>query len=336
MLRRFRVAVCLLLIFLSPGYLFGQNQGAPANPETPALLKQGDAALAARHFSEAEKSFKKAAKLEHDQCAACYVGLAQVKNSMGDTGAALSDCDRALASAPNDQQRAQIHDLRGDILLQTGDPKKMAAAESEYRTSLQLDSSEPLYHLKLAIALFKQSRDSEGQQEISSYVNVAPAGSEYISYSRKLAANPRRARENFAPEFSLTTVKGEALSLNDLGGRIVVLDFWATWCPPCRESVPELKDMTRKYSPEKLVLISISADQDEKQWREFIAKKNMDWAQYWDRDGKMRKLMNVHAFPTYLVIDPDGVIRERIVGMNPQDSIVHRLKEKLQIMWPKG
>ena len=124
-------------------------------------------------------------------------------------------------------------------------------------------------------------------------------------------------------------MQGQDISLRQLVGKTVVLDFWATWCPPCRESVPELKELTRKYPSGLLVVISISADEEEKKWRDFIAKKGMDWPQYLDSDHGMRKLFAVNSFPTYLVIDGEGVVRKRIVGLNPQESVIHRLKDEL-------
>lgn len=147
-----------------------------------------------------------------------------------------------------------------------------------------------------------------------------------------MLADPRRARAGIAPEFERTTLEGQQLSLSHLAGRVVVLDFWATWCPPCRTSVPELRELTRKYPTDKLVLISVSADKDEKEWREFVAKKNMDWAQYRDRDHKQLDAFAIRAFPTYLVIDGDGVVQERITGLNPQESVVHRLQATLRRM----
>ena len=110
------------------------------------------------------------------------------------------------------------------------------------------------------------------------------------------------------------------------------MDFWATWCPSCRESVPELKDLTRKYPSDRLVLISISADEDENSWKEFIAKKKMDWPQYHDSDRTIMRAFGVHSFPTYLVMDGEGIIRQRIVGLNPRETVVHRLKETLRSM----
>jgi hypothetical protein len=72
------------------------------------------------------------------------------------------------------------------------------------------------------------------------------------------------------------------------------------------------------------------------QGREFVEKKKMDWLQYRDADDHVVRAMGIHAFPTYVVIDPEGVIRERIVGENPQQSISGKLKDKLQKMMAQG
>lgn len=61
----------------------------------------------------------------------------------------------------------------------------------------------------------------------------------------------------------------------------------------------------------------------------------MDWAQYWDQDQKMRQLFDVREFPTYIVIDRDGVIRDRIVGLNEKQSVIARLKQSLETLTPQ-
>ena len=99
-------------------------------------------------------------------------------------------------------------------------------------------------------------------------------------------------------------------------------------------SVPQLKELTQKYPRTKLVLISISADSNQQSWREFITTRKMDWPQYRDSDGGIRKSFAVHAFPTYLVIDPEGFIQQRIVGLDPQQTVVFRLKDALRTMPP--
>ena len=92
-----------------------------------------------------------------------------------------------------------------------------------------------------------------------------------------------------------------------------------------RESVPELRDLIRKYDPAKLVLISISADDDETAWNQFITDNKMTWPQYRDADKRLVNAFTVRAYPTYLVIDGDGVITDRIIGADPQQSVVKQL-----------
>src|SRR5207248_2975337 len=115
---------------------------------------------------------------------------------------------------------------------------------------------------------------------------AAPTGPG-TDYARKLIENPKRARGAYAPDFQVVTQTGDSLSSQSLAGKIVVLDFWATWCPPCRASLPELKELTKKYSSSNVVLLSLSADDNEIAWRDFISKKQMNWPQYWDKDHHM-------------------------------------------------
>jgi peroxiredoxin len=258
------------------------------------------------------------------------MAAAQYKLAMPDD--ALSNCDKALSSTTEDSLRASAHALKANILTSLGnDPKRLKSAESEYRAALVTENGVSMLHLDLGVLLLRESQQAEGFQELNTYLRLSPNG-DRVEYVKKLLANPRHAADELAPNFQVRTMQGDDISLAQLAGRVVVLDFWATWCPPCVESVPELKDLTKKYPREKLVLLSVSADENEDQWRAFIAKKNMDWSQYWDHDGGIRRIFGVHAFPTYLVIDKDGFIEQRIVGLNPQQSVVARLKTELQGM----
>lgn len=317
--------------FLGWGPIHAQT--SDADPAA-ALLKQGKDAMAARHYDEALKAFKKANQLRHDSCADCYFEMAVAQTKMGEIDDALKNCDRAISCASDDPVRIMSHTLKGNILQNMGgDPKKLREAESEFESALQEDANDAQAHFNLGVLQLRLSHEAKGISELNNYLRLEPQGPD-AAYARKLIANPKEAEYPLAPSFSVQTLDGQQVSLQQLTGRIVVMDFWATWCRPCRDSVPELKTLTKKYPPSKLALISFSADDDQQAWRDFIPKHDMEWPQYWDGDGRIRAAFGVHAFPTYLVIDQEGFIRERIVGLNPQLSIVGRLKDTLQTMLP--
>jgi thiol-disulfide isomerase/thioredoxin len=109
----------------------------------------------------------------------------------------------------------------------------------------------------------------------------------------------------------------------------VLLDFWASWCGPCRSALPGLKRLQAIYG-DRLQVISISADDDEQTWRAFVASHDMRWEQHFDGDGSLRAQYNVDAFPTYVLLGPDGKILQRLVGEDPTESIAERLGPDLR------
>jgi len=325
---------CLVVLGLSVfSALLAAQQSASPDAELAAQIQQGKKDLQEHKYKEALDILKSANKREHDSCAECNFLLAIVYYNLRDQSHALESCDKAIKSPGSDGVRAAAHNLKGTLLLASAgdDRKKMQGAEAEFQSAVQLDPKTPVFHLNLAKALLSESQDDAAKKELQVCLDCGP-DAKMKDEAEKIMANPKLGRSELAPDFELTTMQGQQLSLKTLAGRVVVMDFWATWCPPCRESVPELKELTRKYPSEKLVLISVSADEKDDQWRDFVAKKKMDWAQYRDSDGKIRQAFGVYSFPTYMVIDGDGVIRERMTGLNPQQTVVHRLKATLGAM----
>lgn len=332
-MHRFLLLLVCSVSIATSSLLFAQEKPSALDPAVQQQYQSGSQALSAGKDKEAIDAFKRANKLARNPCAECFLGLAIAYTRLGELKNALDSCDRASAAAADNSNKAAAHALSGKALLTIGKPddKRLGQAEQEFRTAIVLEGKDPVLHLDLAIALLRQSKDDQAREELEKCIALNP-GPAIDEQAKMLLANPRRAREEFAPDFQVTTLQGEELVLKQMTGKIVVLDFWATWCPTCRESVGELKELSRKYRSDKVVLISISADENEAAWRDFVAKKKMEWPQYRDADNKLTKSFGIHAFPTYMVIDGDGVIKQRIVGMNPQESVVYRLKATLAAM----
>jgi thiol-disulfide isomerase/thioredoxin len=124
------------------------------------------------------------------------------------------------------------------------------------------------------------------------------------------------ARKRVAPNFHVVGLDSKAISMENLAGQVVRIDFWATWCGPCKNALPHLREIAPKFLGQPLVIISISLDADEGTWRDFVAKNGMTWAQFRDGgfDGPMATQFNVKAIPTTFSIDADGFVQDRQVG----------------------
>jgi thiol-disulfide isomerase/thioredoxin len=96
----------------------------------------------------------------------------------------------------------------------------------------------------------------------------------------------------------------------------VLIDFWATWCPPCREALPHMREIANKFQGQPLVVLSVSLDQDEQKWKDFIGKNEMTWPQYRDGGltGPIAKMFGTEAIPHTFTIDADGVLQEEHIG----------------------
>src|SRR5262249_4216967 len=131
---------------------------------------------------------------------------------------------------------ARAHSVKGLSLqlLAEQDATKLAEAEQEFRQALIVDpdSLTADLHFNLGFILMLQRRDDEGIAEMKREIELRPHGTT-AERARELINNPRRAREKYAPEFSMVASNGQTLTLESLQGKVVLLDFWDTSCRPC-------------------------------------------------------------------------------------------------------
>jgi thiol-disulfide isomerase/thioredoxin len=283
------------------------------------FLAQGDAFVSEKNYEQALGAYRHADELAHHASVACYLRIIQAQRGLGDLDAALQTARNAVAAARNDRPlAARTHLIRGAILVSMaaapGD-KRLREAEQEFREALSLDPAQVIGRKNLGITLIREGREPEGIAELKAYVaspNVDPGS---IEETRKIIANPIRGIHPFAPEFSFATLEGAKMSNAALQGKVVLLDFWGTWCPPCRASVPILQTLHRKFANQAFELVGVSSDDDESVWKSFITANHMSWREYLDLTGEVRSQFEIDSFPTYIVLDKEGVILFRQSGL---------------------
>jgi thiol-disulfide isomerase/thioredoxin len=129
-----------------------------------------------------------------------------------------------------------------------------------------------------------------------------------------------------APSFELSDLRGQTVSLSQFKGKIVILDFWATWCGPCRLSMPLLEKL-QKENPNDLKLLAINLEEPLDLVRDYVARQNINTTVLLDSEGKVGRIYGSESIPMQVLIDKKGIIRDVKVGFSP--SMGEQLRKQL-------
>jgi thiol-disulfide isomerase/thioredoxin len=220
--------------------------------------------------------------------------------SLTEDATVLSDAHTVLGRALKDGEKARVKK----------DSERLRAAEQAFRKALALsEGRSDAAQLALAETLYRLDRGEEARTVLTELLERPAVLEAAAARARLMLASPRCAMEPCLPEMSFVTSEGDHVSPEDLRGRVVVFSFWATWCPPCVEAVPELKRLHSRYANGPFVMIGVNADHEEGVAERFVEKNQMRWAQViGEGSGRLMSAMAVHAFPTEMVFDHEGVL----------------------------
>jgi thiol-disulfide isomerase/thioredoxin len=135
-----------------------------------------------------------------------------------------------------------------------------------------------------------------------------------------------------SPDFELYTLDGEAIKLSDYFGKIVIVDFWATWCGPCRMAVPELVELQREYENE-LIIIGISLDQPytQRNLKPFIKQYGINYPVVLGNQEVVEAYGNIRGIPTSFIINAEGEIVNKFTGYVPKSYYVTEIEKLLSV-----
>jgi peroxiredoxin len=117
-----------------------------------------------------------------------------------------------------------------------------------------------------------------------------------------------------APDFRVTTENGRTITPDDFGGKLLVLNFWATWCPPCVEETPSLSQFTRQMAPHGVVVVGVSIDKNEQAYRRFLQEMQPAFLTARDAEADIPARYGTFKWPETYVIDGSGRVRLKYVG----------------------
>jgi cytochrome c biogenesis protein CcmG/thiol:disulfide interchange protein DsbE len=157
------------------------------------------------------------------------------------------------------------------------------------------------------------------------WISAAPTGD---TPSGRIPA-PRQGFQ--APDFSLTTLTGEMVTLSELRGQPVLINLWATWCPPCRAEMPDLQATYEKYNQQGFTILAINATYQDSQTSaaSFVEEYGLTFPILLDTSGETARLYQMRALPTSFFIDREGIIQEVVVGGPMSPALLQVRVEKI-------
>ena len=147
------------------------------------------------------------------------------------------------------------------------------------------------------------------------------------------AAGQRSAQKEAlqkAPPFRLKGLEGKEVRLENYAGKVILLDFWATWCPPCQDEIPDLIDVYNQYRERGFVILGVASGDDPSAVRDFVKKKRVSYPILLGDETIFAAYRGVYFLPTAFLIDRKGYIRQKMVGPKDKETLEQKIGPLLE------
>jgi len=186
---------------------------------------------------------------------------------------------------------------------------------------IQDSGEKPLYPDQKASMAPHQSRFRWGWMIVLTIVVIALILGAQLSQQNRVQP---QAGET-APSFNLTTFEGEAISLESLRGKIVIVNFWASWCPPCHDEAPELQAIAEDYANQNVVVVGVNWLDTEREALAFMAQYGLTYPSGPDMGERIAQSYHIAAAPENYVIDRNGIVADVVLGPVTYDHLAEVL-----------
>lgn len=132
-----------------------------------------------------------------------------------------------------------------------------------------------------------------------------------------------------APDFQLKDLDGQAVALSEFRGKPLLLNFWATWCPPCRAEMPYIQQVYDEWSDKGLVVFAINIGESSAKVKEFMQISGLSFPVLLDTDENIANIYTTGDIPTSIFIDGDGIIQDKIIGAFPSKAAIEENLSKI-------
>jgi thiol-disulfide isomerase/thioredoxin len=308
-----------------------QANDGPTNEKAKKTYNEGLEYLNKHQHGLALDSFKKADKQDGGHCVDCQRKTLKYAVELREWKSAELAGEEMVASAQGNKDVAIAHYSLAMVWMNEALQKKKGELFSRVHDEItKAVTSYPNFPNAFFIdgqALAHLSQDDAAKAQFEKFVKMETTDDLDRRRALRYISEPSLARARMAPAFEVMTADGQRVSLDDFKGKVVLLDFWATWCGPCREALPHMLNIAKKFQGQPLVILSVSLDDNEDKWKAFISKNEMSWLQYRDGGftGPISTLFEVRAIPQTFTIDADGVLQDEKIG----DASEGKLKKLL-------